>query len=86
MVFSKRPRKRRTGFFAPQKVFGVTGVFQKKRDVHKISARNSGVGNGCAPKFYGRPAFFVFSLLEKRPMPIKLLLLGGGRGGSWVFF
>ena len=54
---------------------------QKKRDAHKISARNSGGGNGCA-QFYGRLVFFG-SFCWKTPMPIKFRLLGGG--GCWGF-
>ena len=60
---------------------------KKKRDVHKISARNSGAGNGCA-NFMGARHFCVLSA-GKPPMPIKFLLLGGGGGvvdfleGGW---
>ena len=61
-------------------------LFQKKHDVHKISARNSGAGNGCA-NFIGAWHFLVLSA-GKTPMPIKFLLLGGGcwgflEGGAW---
>ena len=42
---------------------------QKKRDVHKISARDSGAGNGCA-NFMGAWHFFA-SFCWKTPMPIK---------------
>ena len=51
---------------------------QKTRDVHKISARNSGSGNGFA-NFMGAWHFLVLSA-GKPPMPIKFLLLGGGSG------
>ena len=51
---------------------------QKKRDVHKISTRNSGAGNGCAD-FMGAWHFLVLSA-GKPPMPIKFLLLGGVLG------
>ena len=40
--------------------FPVETFFQKKRDVHKISARNSGAGNGCAD-FIGAWHFLVLS-------------------------
>ena len=50
------------------------------RGVHKISARNSGAGNGCA-NFMGA-WHFLGSFCWKTPMPIKFLLLGGG---FWVF-
>ena len=40
---------------------------QKKRDVHKISARNSGAGNGCAD-FMGAWHFWVLSA-GKPPCP-----------------
>ena len=55
----------------------------QKRDVHKISGRNSGAGNGRAD-FMGAWHFLVLSA-GKPPMPIQILLLGGG-GGCWVFF
>ena len=35
-------------------------LYQKKRDVHIISARNSGAGNGCAD-FMGASHFLVLS-------------------------
>ena len=59
---------------------------QKKRGVHKISARNSGAGNGCA-NFMGAWHFLVLSA-GKPPLPIKFRLLGGGfwvflEGGGW---
>ena len=41
--------------------------FQKKRGVHKISARNSGAGNGCA-NFMGAWHFLVLSA-GKPPCP-----------------
>ena len=41
--------------------------YQKKRDVHKISARNSGAGNGCAD-FMGAWHFLVLSA-GKPPCP-----------------
>ena len=50
---------------------------QKKLDVHDISARNSGAGNGRAD-FMGAWHFGFFC--RKTPMPIKFLLLGGGVG------
>ena len=40
---------------------------QKKRGVHKISARNSGAGNGCA-NFMGAWHFLVLSA-GKPPCP-----------------
>ena len=40
---------------------------QKKRDVHKISTRNSGAGNGCAD-FMGAWHFLVLSA-GKPPCP-----------------
>ena len=43
------------------------GKIQKKRDVHKISPRNSGAGNGCAD-FMGACHFFVLSA-GKPPRP-----------------
>ena len=55
-------------------------LHQKKRGVHKIGARNSGAGNGCA-NFMGAWHFSVLSA-GKPPMPIKILLLGGGVGVS----
>ena len=63
-------------------------VIQKKRGVHKISARNSGAGSGCT-NFMGAWHFWFFQL-ENPPWatPIKLRLLGGGvlgflRGVGW---
>ena len=53
-------------------------IFQKKRDVHKISARNSGP-EMAAPVLWA-PGILGFFLQEKTPMPIKFLLLGGGSG------
>ena len=53
--------------------------FQKKRGVHKISARNSGAGNGCA-NFMGAWHFW-FVLLEN-PHAHKIPPF---RGGFWVF-
>ena len=54
-------------------------------DVHKISARNSGAGNGCT-NFMGAWHFLVLSA-GKPPTPIKFLLLGRGVGvsekGGW---
>ena len=43
-------------------------------------ARNSGAGNGCA-NFMGawKNAFF----LQEKPMPVKILVLGGGYFGLW---
>ena len=51
---------------------------QKKRGVHKISARNSGARKWLR-QFYGRLAF-LGSFCWKTPMPIKFLLLGGDSG------
>ena len=45
----------------------VCNFYQKKRDVHKISARNSGAGNGCA-SFMGAWHFLVLSA-GKPPCP-----------------
>ena len=42
-------------------------LFSEKRDVHKISARNSGAGNGCA-NFMGAWHFLVLSA-EEPPCP-----------------
>ena len=56
----------------------VSSQSQKKRDVHKISARNSGAGNGCA-NFMGAWHFLVLSA-GRTPMTIKFLLLGGVLG------
>ena len=65
--------------------------FQKKRDVHKISARNSGAGNGCA-NFMGAWHFwFSDSHAGKPPVAHKIPPLGGvvefleGGGGSANF-
>ena len=44
-----------------------TDFYQKKRDVRKISARNSGAGNGCA-NFMGAWHFLVLSA-GKPPCP-----------------
>ena len=54
-------------------------MFQKKRDVHKISARGSGAGNGCA-NFVCAWHFCVLSA-GKPPCPLKFLLFGGGGRG-----
>ena len=51
----------------------------EKRDVHKISARNSGAGNGCASLW--APGIFGFFLLEN-PHAHKIPPF---RVGSWVF-
>ena len=45
----------------------VFPISQKKRGVHKTSARNSGAGNGCA-NFMGAWHFLVFSA-GKPPCP-----------------
>ena len=54
----------------------------KKPHVCNFSARNSGAGNGCA-NFMGAWHFLALSA-GKPPMPIKVLVLGGG--GFWNFF
>ena len=58
--------------------FAFAFVIQKKRDVHKISARNSGP-EMAAPILWA-PGILGFFLQEKTPMPIKFLPLGGGSG------
>ena len=50
-----------------KKMSGRYSEIQKKRDVHKISARNSGAGNGCAD-FMGTWHFWVLSA-GKPPCP-----------------
>ena len=60
----------------PAVPFGIS-LNQKKRDVHIISARNSGAGNDCAD-FMGAWHFWLF-LLEN-PHAHKILLLEGGVG------
>ena len=75
MVFFMRPSENE--FF---RSWGPLGN-QNKRDVHKISARNSGAGNGCAD-FMGAWHFWVLSA-GKAPMPIRFLLLGRGHGCFW---
>ena len=60
---------------------------QKKRGVHKISARNSGARNGCA-NLMGAWHFLVLSAGKKNPMPTKIPPFGGGfwvflEGGGW---
>ena len=57
----------------------ATCINQKKRGVHKISARNSGPGNG-APILWA-PGIFAFFLLEN-PHAHKIPPF---RGGFWVF-
>ena len=66
----------------------LMSINQEKPHIHKISACNSGAGNGCACLW--APGIFWFLLLENPPMLIKFLLLKGGglgflrrgRGGS----
>ena len=64
---------------------------QKKRDVHKISARNSGAGNGCA-NFMSAWHFWLFLMenphAHKTP-PFRggsgAFLEGGGGGANFTF-
>ena len=58
---------------------GKTSICQKKHDVHIISARNSGVGNGCA-NFMGAWHFLVVSA-GKPPCPYN----SSFEGGCWGF-
>ena len=57
---------------------------QKKRDVHKISTRNSGAGNGCA-NFMGAWHFWFFLLenphAHKSRVEVPILVLW-----AWGFF
>ena len=62
-------------------VFSPLSILQKKRGVHKISARNSGAGNGCA-NFMGAWHFLVLSA-GKPPHAHKIPPFRGG--GFWVF-
>ena len=61
--------------------FVKNSLNQKKRDVHKISARNSGAGNGCA-NFMDAWHFWVLSA-GKNPHAHKIPPF---RGGSWFFW
>ena len=60
-------------------------ISQKKRDVHNISARNSGAGNGCAD-FMAAWHFLVLSAgkphAHKIP-PFRGGVLGFFRRGGW---
>ena len=70
----------------------VPAKTQKKRGVHKISARNSGTGNGCA-NFMGAWHFLVLSA-GKPPHAHKIppsrggcrsFLEGGGGSANFIF-
>ena len=66
----KNKKKNQAGDRAPN-------FFQKKRDVHKLSARNSGAGNGCA-NFMGAWHFLVLS--AGKPHAHKIPPFRGGSG------
>ena len=71
-------------------LFVCTTPYQKKSDVHKISARNSGAGNGCA-NFMGAWRFWALSAGKPHAHKISPFRGGGvvgfleGGGGSADF-
>ena len=81
--FSKRPLFPNPNRTLRNRIRPVSDFWknQKKPHVRNFAARRSGAGNGCA-KFMGAWHFLVLSA-RKPPMPIALLVLGGG---VWFFF